>query len=264
MKTIRLEILATFVMLGAVSAHAASVVVKHAQGMARGFLIVRSESGAFLATGDLSQVATGNRVRSTLTFKFRDGSLDEETSIFSQAGSFKLIEDHHVQRGPSFPEPIDMLVETSTGTVTMRSTDKDGKVSITSEHHDLPDDLCNGMVGTLLLNLDRNAISTEWHMLAPTGKGRLVKLVATSVSASPFRIAGVTKTASLFRLHVDLGGITGVVAPMIGKEPKDISVLMLQGEAPALIRMVGQLYNGGPVVSIELAGASFPVRSGPK
>jgi hypothetical protein len=62
---------------------------------------------------------------------------------------------------------------------------------------------------------------------------------------------------------VDLGGVAGVIAPVIGKQPKDTMVWVLEGEVPGFVRQVGQLYEGGPVVSIELSGTSFP-RSAPK
>ena len=59
------------------------------------------------------------------------------------------------------------------------------------------------------------------------------------------------------------GGIAGVVAPIIGKQPADTMVWILEGDAPGFVRQVGQLYEGGPIVSIELSGTSFP-RSVPK
>jgi hypothetical protein len=48
--------------------------------------------------------------------------------------------------------------------------------------------------------------------------------------------------------------VTGVVAPVLGKAPADVLVWVLEGEAPALIREVGQLEAGGPIVSIEVVG----------
>jgi hypothetical protein len=69
---------------------------------------------------------------------------------------------------------------------------------------------------------------------------------------------GVRRKATVFRIHAELGGVVGVVAPVIGKQPKDIYVWIIEGQVPGLIREVGPLEDGGTVVSIEPAGASYP------
>jgi hypothetical protein len=40
-------------------------------------------------------------------------------------------------------------------------------------------------------------------------------------------------------------------------QPKDVMVWILEGEQPAVVRVVGQLSGFGPVVSSELEGTSF-------
>jgi hypothetical protein len=72
---------------------------------------------------------------------FRDGSLDDETTVFSQRQFFKLISDHHVQRGPSFPKPIDVSIDATSGQIT--SQGEDGKIN--QEHLELPADVSNGL-----------------------------------------------------------------------------------------------------------------------
>ena len=61
----------------------------------------------------------------------------------------------------------------------------------------------------------------------------------------------------MFRIHPELGGIVGVIASLIGLQPKDVMVWVLEGEEPAVMRIVGQLGGYGPVVSSELDGSSF-------
>ena len=61
----------------------------------------------------------------------------------------------------------------------------------------------------------------------------------------------------MFRIHPELGGIVGVIAPLIGLQPKDVMVWVLEGDEAAVVRIVGQLGGDGPVVSSELEGASF-------
>ena len=71
-----------------------------AEGIVHGFLSLRTADGALVANGDLIQVARGDRVTSRLVFHFKDGSLRDETSVFSQRQNFRLISNHLVQKGP--------------------------------------------------------------------------------------------------------------------------------------------------------------------
>ena len=60
------------------------VAVRYAEGIVHGFLSLRTTDGELVANGDLIQVARGDRVTSRLVFRFKDGSLHDETSVFSQ------------------------------------------------------------------------------------------------------------------------------------------------------------------------------------
>ena len=134
-------------------ASAEPVAVRYREGTLHGFLLVRTLEGTVIATGDLMQVPHGDRVNSHIVLHFKDGSIDDETTVYSQNGVFRLISDHHVQMGSSFPNPVDMSIETSTGRVTARFTDNDGKDRVANDHFDFPADLANGLVPTLLKNI---------------------------------------------------------------------------------------------------------------
>jgi len=96
-------------------------------------------------------------------------------------------------------------------------------------------------------------------LIAPIGKGRLIQLSIDVAGDEPFSpVLGVRRKAMVFRIHPELDGIAGVVAPVIGKQPKDVFVWILEGEVPGLVREIGPLEEGGPVVSVEPAGASYP------
>lgn len=248
------------ILLTTTSLVADSVSVRRFQGTLHGFLVLRTLDGNVLAIGDLVQVAHGDRVVSDLTYRFRDGSLDEETTVFTQHKIFQLISDHHIQRGPSFPKPLDVLVNAATGQVTSR--DKDSK--ITQDHFDLDPDVCNGLPMTLLLNLDPAGPPTRLSMVAPTSKPRLVHLVVTSDGEENFSIGGVRHKATNFRIKIELGGIAGAVAPIVGKQPADVHVWVLGGEAPAFVKEEGQFYEGGPIWRVELISPVFPTLANPK
>ena len=227
------------------------VAVRHIEGTVHGFLVLRNTEGKPIASGDLIQVVQGNRLVSTLTFRFKDGSVDEETTVFSQRGKFRLLSNRRVQKGPSFPKPMDVSINASTGQVTVRYVE-DGKQKVETEHLDLPRDLANGLMLTLLKNLPVDAGETKVSYIAATPKPRLVKLAITRQGEETFWAAGARHRAMRYAIKVELGGLTGVVAPLLGKQPEDIHVWILGGKAPAFVRMEGQFYQGGPVWTIEL------------
>jgi hypothetical protein len=239
------------------AARAEPISVRHIQRPMHRFTVARSEAGTILATGEFSQVVQGDEVTMRLTYHFVDGSIDDETTTYRQEGTFRLERNHHIQKGPFFAKPIDFAVEAATGTATTRTTDKNGKVQVESEHMDLLDDLANGFVGTLLLNVPQNTTPFRVGMLVPVGGGRLIRLLISRDGDQPFHETGQTLKATVFRIHPELGGIVGVIARLIGLQPKDVMVWVLEGDDPAVVRIVGQLGGYGPVVNSELGGTSF-------
>src|SRR5712675_3703172 len=141
-------------------ASAEPIPVRHIEGTVHGFLALRSKEGQVLAVGDLFQVVRGDRVTSRLLFRFKDGSVDDETAVFSQRGHFQLITDHHVQKGPSFPQPMDTSIDVPSGQIIVRSTGKDGKEEVKSEHMDLPPDLANGLILVIAKNIQPETAET--------------------------------------------------------------------------------------------------------
>jgi hypothetical protein len=122
--------LATVVLLWTGVPSAEPVVVRHVEGLVHGFLSLRSPEGAVIANGDLIQDTRGGRVTSRLVYHFKDGSLQDETAVFSQRGHFQLISDHLVQKGPAFDRPLDMMIDRSTGHVVVRYKNEHGEEKI--------------------------------------------------------------------------------------------------------------------------------------
>jgi hypothetical protein len=234
------------------------VAVRHTEGLVHGFLTLRDLDGSLIAEGDLIQNASGARVTSRLVFHFKDGSLHDETAVFSQRQQFRLLSDHLVQKGPSFPQPLDMTIDAVKGHVTVRYTDDHGAQKVEDEQMKLPPDLANGLILTLLKNARPNAVPKSVGFIAATPKPRLVKLEITPTGDEPFSIAGSSRRAMHYALKVDIGGIAGVVAPLVGKQPPDSHVWILGGEAPAFVKSEQPLYNGGPLWRIELVSPVWP------
>jgi hypothetical protein len=249
--------LAALAMTLGTAALAEPISVRHIQRPMHRSMVARSEAGKIIAGGEFSQAVQGDEVTMRLTFHFVDGSIDDETTTYRQQSTYRLVRNHHIQNGPFFAKPVDFAVEASTGIATSRTTDRNGRIHAESEHMDLPDDLANGFVGTLLLNVPQNTAPFRVGMLAPVGGGRLIHLLISPEGEQPFHTEGQTLQAAVFRIHPELGGIVGAIARLIGLQPKDVMVWVLEGAEPAVVRIVGQLGGYGPVVSSELEGTSF-------
>jgi hypothetical protein len=245
------------------SASAAPVAVRYKEGLLHGFLVLTTLDGTAIAEGDLMQVPHGNRITSHLIFRFRDGSRQEETAIFSQRSTFRLLSYHMVQKGPAFPHATDLTIAPSTGQVTVQYTDDDGKEKTASERMKLPPDLSNGLVLTLLKNRPADAPSLELSMVVPTPKPRLVKLTISSPGKDPFTLAGAPREAQHYVIKIQIGGIAGLVAPLLGKQPPDGHIWILGGESPTFVKSESIAFLGGPVWRIELVAPVWPKAATP-
>jgi hypothetical protein len=95
-------------------------------------------------------------------------------------------------------------------------------------------------------------------MVVATPKPRLVKLVITPHGEDSFSAGGSAHKATHYVVKVEIGGIAGAVAPLVGKQPADTHVWILGGEAPAFVKSEGPLYDGGPIWRIELTSPVWP------
>lgn len=229
----------------------AQVTVHHKEGLVHGFLALKTLQGEVLAEGDWIQNVRGNRVTCQLVFHFKDGSLHDEVAVFSQSGHFRLLSDHLVQKGPAFPHPIDMAVDGTSGKVTVRY-EEDGKEKEATKQLQLPPDLANGVILILLKNISSSVPETRVGFVAPTSKPRLVNLVITPHGEEEFSTGSMHRKAMHYVVKVDIGGLTGAFAELLGKQPPDTNVWILEGEAPTFIKSEGPLGFGGPVWRIEL------------
>jgi hypothetical protein len=234
-----------------------AVAVRYTEGLVHGFLVLRTLDGNTLAEGEVTQVAHGGRVTSKTVFRFKDGSVNEETVVFSQRHSFGFVSDHLVQKGPAFKQPIEISVDGSTGQITVRYTDDAGKQTTVTERLKLPAQVSNGMVLTLLKNIRPEVPLTTLSMVAAAPKPRLVKLLISPEGEDSVSAGGLARKATRYVVKVDIGGVAGVVAPLVGKQPQDTHVWILGGDAPSFVKSEGPLYPGGPIWRIELASPNL-------
>lgn len=234
------------------------ITVRQLEGEIRGFLVLRGEDGAIVADGDLMQTTHGGSVTLRLTFHFKDGSLQDETSVFSQRGQFRLLTDHLVQKGPVFKHPIDMTVNAATGMVKIAYKDDKGNDKVESKQMVLPLDLANGIVPILLKNLPAASQSATLSMVVAAPKPMLVKLAVSADGEDSFSTGGASHKATRFTIKVDIGGIKGVVAPVVGKQPPDLHMWILRGECPTFVKSDGPLFESGPIWRVELVSPVWP------
>ncbi len=237
--------------------------VRYTEGLLHGFLVLRTLEGKTLAVGDLTQTVEGVRVTSKLIFRFKDGSTHEETTVFSQRDKFQVIKYHIVQKGPAFKRPLETSIDVSSGQITVRYAEDDGKEKVLNERLELPPDVANGMVPTLLKNILPTLPRTTVSIVASTPKPRLVKLAIAPQGQEPFSVGGFNRTATHYVLKVEIGGVAGIVAPLVGKQPPDVHVWILAGEVPVFLKSEGPLYDGGPIWRIELISPVWPRKATP-
>jgi len=235
----------------------ATVPVRHTEGLVHGFLTLRSTDGELLASGDMLQTARGSQVTNHLIFHFKDGSLHAETVVFSQRRSFQLLQYHLVQKGPSFKQPMDAVIDPKSGQVTVKYSE-DAKEKTEQQQMEIPPSTANGLALTLLKNLDPATPETKVPMVAFTPKPTMVHLSIKPQGDDGFETAGAKKKATHFVVKIDIGGVKGLVAPLVGKQPPDTHVWILEGEAPAFVKSEGPLCYGCPVWRIELTSPVWP------
>lgn len=237
---------------------ASHTTVRYKEGLVHGFLQLSTLEGVVIAAGDLNQVVRAERVTSQVVFHFKDGSRQDETTVFSQRGQFRLISYRLVQKGPSFKNPSDLSINCATGRVSVRYTQDDGKENVASEHMNLPPDLANGLIPTLLKNLPTGTPQLEVPMVVAAPKPRLVKIAVHRDGTGSFSLLGFNRQAVHYVAKVELGGIAGVVAPVLGKQPPDSQIWIVGGEAPGFLRSESPSYVGGPIWRTELASPVWP------
>jgi hypothetical protein len=127
------------------------------------------------------------------------------------------------------------------------------------EHLKLPEDVANGLLFTLVRHIQPSVPRTVVPQVAMTPKPRLVELEILPQGDERFSSGNMKYTAVHYVVKVKLGGVAGLIAPLLGKNPPDMHIWIKRGETPAFIKFEGPVYNGGPVWRVELAGpAKFP------
>lgn len=253
--------------LGYPSVAASPVAVRFPEGITHGYLVVRSLAGDTIGHGEMVQVVKeGDLVESRLVFRFKDGSVHDERVAFSQQRVFTLISYHLIQQGPSFPEQIDASVDRGTGEYKIRSqTGKDENEQVRKGQFVLPDDVYNGLLITVLINLQKGADTTV-RILSFTPAPEVITLRLEVAGERAVRIGDVSKQATQYVFKPQIGVIRKAIGKALGKLPANFhyDCWILAHDVPSFVQFEGPLQLMGPVMRIELMSPLLVTREDEK
>jgi hypothetical protein len=252
-RLIRSGLLVLVALACATALEAAPVRVRFHEGITRGFLAIRTPQGERIGHGELTQKPRGDEVDSRLLLQFKDGSVHDETTVYSQRGVFRLEAYRLTQRGPSFPG-AEISFDRKTGRYQAKTRERAGAAEETASGElDMPPDLANGMTLLMLKNLAPGERATA-QLAAFMPKPRLLRMDLHQEGQDRVVFAGDAKQAARYLVNLEIGGVTGVVAAVIGKSPPDLRYWLVLGEIPAFVRFEGAMFLNGPVWRVEMAG----------
>jgi hypothetical protein len=118
---------------------------------------------------------------------------------------------------------------------------------------DLPKDVYNGMVITVLLNLPPGAGETV-NFLAFTPAPEVLKLELLPVSEDTVRIGDLSRKALQYEFRPDIGMIRELLGRIAGQLPAQFhyKCWVLADEVPSFVHYEGPLQLMGPILRIEL------------
>ena len=256
-------ILMVIATLMSMPAAAAPVEVRFPEGTTHGYLLVQSLAGETIGQGEMTQViGEGDLVESRLVFRFKDGSLHDEKVAFSQLGVFTLMSYRLVQRGPSFPEQLDVSIDRGTAEFTVRSKSRaQEQEDVLAGQIELPKDVYNGMLITVSKNLQRGADEMV-SILAFTPAPQVIKvqLLAVDVDVELVHMGEQSSKATQYVFKPQIGMIQELLGKATGKLPAHFQYdcWIMVNETPSFVKFEGPLQLMGPTVRIELAADGDP------
>jgi hypothetical protein len=72
------------------------------------------------------------------------------------------------------------------------------------------------------------------------------------------QVGKTAKVVTRYLVKLELGGLTGLMAPVLGKQPPDLRYWLVTGDVPAFVRFEGPLFLHGPVWRLEPTMVQVP------
>jgi hypothetical protein len=95
-------------------------------------------------------------------------------------------------------------------------------------------------------------------MVVFTPKPRLIKMELTPEGEEKIRFGANALPVRRYLVKLEVGGLTGVVASLIGKDPPDSRYWLVTGDVPAFARFEGAMFLNGPRWRIEMTMPEWP------
>lgn len=228
------------------------VAVRFIEGITRGFLTVTGLDGKPLGQGDITQVAHPGYVESRMILRLNDGSTHDESVTFTQNKVFKLGRFKLVQKGPSFPEPVEISLNAATGEYLVKVFPGDaGREKIHRGALEVPPDTYNGLLTTVLRNLPRGA-GASVHYVAFTPKPYVIKLELRPQGNQKVRVGDESWPVTRYDVEPRLGFLLKVGAALLGKTPERQQCWILADPVPAFVGCETTIASGVPPWRIGL------------
>lgn len=158
-----------------------------------------------------------------MNFQFSDGSSFREITKFTQHAEFRLLSDKATQKGPSFKQDSESEIDAKSGNITVR-TMEGGKEKVATKHMDLPPDVSNGMLSVLMKNLSKPGTPGTVSLVTLSSSPRMVQLDIVPQNETTLKFDGAVHKAQHFVVKIKIGGLAGVIAPLLGKQPPDLQM----------------------------------------
>ncbi|HEY2990611.1 MAG TPA: hypothetical protein VGL11_23045 [Candidatus Binatia bacterium] len=197
-------------------------------------------------------------VESRMLFHFKDGSVFDETVVYTQERVFTMQTYRQLRRGPAFTEDTEISLERASGKYRVKTkARKDGREEMLDGKLELPPDVYNGMVLTVAKNLLKGASETV-HFVAFTPTPRLIQVELAPAGEQKVVIGEIARTATHYVLKPLLGSWLKLFATLLGRVPPDNHIWIITEGVPAFVRFEGPLYVTGPVWRIESTSPRWP------
>ena len=121
----------------------------------------------------------------------------------------------------------------------------------------MPADLYNGMALVLLKNLaDGEKASGQMAVFTP--KPRLISMDLSPEGEEKVPLGGTALTVRRYLVKLQIVGLTGVIASLIGKDPPDSRYWLATGEVPAVREIRRRDVLERPRWRIEMTAPEWP------
>jgi hypothetical protein len=193
-----------------------------------------------------------------MVFRFKDGSVFDERATFTEQGVYALKSYRLTEKGPAFEVDTEISMTIATGAYSVSTKDhKGGEEKVIKGTLDLPADVYNGMILTVVKDLAKGA-GEVIHFVAFTPDPKIIELELTPTGEQDATVGELKKSATHYLLKPRLGMWLKFFAIILGRVPPDLHAWIITDEVPAFVGFEGTLTTPGPVWRIETVSPQSP------